>query len=96
MSVFVSSMSHFKAEIPSCSHQVRGVSKILFIFLLLLFSVSLGGLHSLLLWGWMLGKQLLLIFSICSDAGYACLFEGFQRVCAGNAFLFLVLKDLYF
>lgn len=74
VSVFVSSMSHFKAEIPSCSHQVRGVSEILLIFILLLLSVSLGGLYSLLLWGWMLGKQLLFIFSICCGAGYACLF----------------------
>lgn len=90
-------MSHFIAEIPSCSHQVRGVSEILFIFLLLLLSVSLGGLYSLLLWGWMLGKQLLFISSICSDAGYACLFEGFQSLCweclslpSGERFVFLM------
>lgn len=79
MSGFVCTMSHLKAEIPTYSHLILSVSKILFIFLSLLLSVSLGGLCSLLLWGWMLEKQLLFI-SICSDTGYACLFEGFQSL----------------
>lgn len=79
---FVSSMSHFEAEIPTCSSQVLSVSKILFIFLLLLLSISFVGQCSLLLWAWMLGKQLLFIFSICSDAGYVCLFGVFQGLCS--------------